>query len=95
MPEKTAPIGSCTFEGDPFRGLHQLLEVDMVYVRDFRKPDALSSDMLRHLALIANCCYGSVDLAHHCLELLVHRGEVASDACQQYLNADYRETRKC
>ena len=43
--------------------MNQLLEADVVYVRDFTFPDKMSSEQLKHLALIAHHCYGSYDLA--------------------------------
>jgi hypothetical protein len=36
--------------GDPTRPLNQLLEADLVYVRDVVHPDGISSDQLKHLA---------------------------------------------
>ena len=54
-------------------------------MRDFRKPELFSDDMLKHLAMIAHCCYGSVDLALHCLLALADRGVVSGDIDRRYL----------
>ncbi|MET0925569.1 MAG: hypothetical protein ABWY47_20725, partial [Xanthobacteraceae bacterium] len=44
--------------GDPTRPLNQLLEADLVYVRDVVHPDGISSDRLKHLCLIVHAGYG-------------------------------------
>lgn len=85
MPYETRPITPLVFDNQPWKGLHQLVEADLVYVRDFRKPEFLSDDMLKQLAMIAHCCYASVDLALRCLLLLAERGVVTEETCKQYL----------
>jgi hypothetical protein len=63
---------------------HQLLEGDLVYVRDFTRPDSLSDEQLKHLALIAHYCYGSYDLARRCLGILEQRGSLEKGAQERY-----------
>ncbi|MFL5327819.1 MAG: FkbM family methyltransferase [Gemmataceae bacterium] len=76
-----APAG-----GDDARlNSNQLLEADLVYVRDFRNPAAMSDEQLKHLALIAHHCYRSFDLALHCLLELETRGLVPTPIRQIYL----------
>jgi len=72
---------------DPNAALNQIIEADLVYVRDFMRPDDMSVEQLKHLALIADGCYGSYDLATNCLHHLIRRGAVASDAMQIYVDA--------
>jgi FkbM family methyltransferase len=55
---------------------NQLLEADIVYVRDPFKLDELSVDQLKKLAYITNYCYGSPDMAEHVLIELRKRGAV-------------------
>jgi FkbM family methyltransferase len=62
---------------DPRRPLNQLLEADLVYVRDFRRLDLLVDEQLKHLALVAHHCYGSFDLALISLLELERRGALA------------------
>lgn len=71
-----------TFEGVklwPIGGMEnnletrQLLEADIVYIRDIRYPENLSDDQLRHLAAIAYYCYGSTDLVSWCEKTLLSR----------------------
>ena len=86
-PVNTGPISPVVFGDSTFNGLNQLGEADMVYVRDFRKPDLFSNDELKKLALIAHHCYGSIDLVARCLFLLTNRGEVDRSILGDYLGA--------
>jgi len=70
---------------NPRVALNQLLEADFVYMRDFRNPDAMSDEQLKHLALIAHHCYRSFDLTLHCLMALEGRGCLAKGANERYL----------
>jgi FkbM family methyltransferase len=69
----------------PDAALNQLLEADVVYVRDFTRAEAMSSEQLKHLALVAHHCYQSYDLAMNCIYRLQERSAVAPDAVTQYL----------
>jgi FkbM family methyltransferase len=69
---------------DPYAALNQLVEADVVYVRDFTRPDAMDVEQLKHLALIAHYCYQSHGLAMHCIEQLARRGAVEEAAADQY-----------
>jgi FkbM family methyltransferase len=82
---KRWPISPLQFGGDPTRALNQLLEADLVYVRDFVHPDNMSIDQLKHLCLIAHACYGSFDLAGRCIALLEQRKDIPAGALQQYI----------
>jgi hypothetical protein len=82
---KRWPIAPCVVNNDPRKPLHQLLEADMVYVRDFSRPDGMSDEQLKHLTMIAHYGYGSYDLALRCVMLLEQRGALEMGAQQQYL----------
>ena len=82
---KRWPIAPCVINGDPRQPLHQLLEADIVYVRDFSRPESMSDEQLKHLALIAHHCYGSVDLALRCVMLLEQRRVLEPGAQNRYL----------
>jgi FkbM family methyltransferase len=73
-------------EGDMFSAINQLLEADVVYVRDFTRPENMTSEQLRHLAIIAHYCYGSFDLTARCIDQLQARNEVHSGAMRAYLD---------
>jgi hypothetical protein len=74
---------------DMWLGLNHLVEVDMLYVRNVKHPQTLTTDQLRKTALIADACYGSFDLATRCLAELERREDCppglaaryAADAC--------------
>jgi FkbM family methyltransferase len=82
---KRWPIAPLEFGGDPTRPLHQLLEADLIYVRDFVHAESMSSEQLKHLGLIAHSCYGSFDLAGRCVAVLEQRKILAAGALQQYI----------
>jgi FkbM family methyltransferase len=70
---------------DPRRPLNQLLEADLVYVRDFAHTERMDDEQLKHLALITHCCYGSFDLALHCVLAVERRGGLTPGTAQRYL----------
>jgi Methyltransferase FkbM domain len=78
---KLWPIAPCV---DPRRPLNQLLEADMVYVRDFTQAESMSDEQLKHLALISHYCYRSFDLALRCAMLLEQRHAVETGTQQRY-----------
>jgi len=82
---KKWPIQPCVVNGNPRHALNQLLEADIVYVRDFSCPDLMSHEQLKHLALIAHYCYGSFDLALRCVMLLEQRGILDQGSQSAYL----------
>ncbi|MEO8345833.1 MAG: FkbM family methyltransferase [Betaproteobacteria bacterium] len=82
---KRFPIAPCVIDRDPYRPLNQLLEADIVYVRDFSRPDLMSDEQLKHLALIAHHCYGSFDLALRCVMLLERRNVLQPGTQRLYL----------
>lgn len=71
----------------PFAAMNQLLEADFVYVRDFTRPEAMSTEQLKHLALVAHHCYNSFDLATRCLGEVVRRGAAPGDFVELYLRS--------
>jgi FkbM family methyltransferase len=72
---------------DPAAAINQLVEADIVYVRNFIAADAMETEQLKHLALIAHHCYRSFDLALNCVHHLAARGAVPPDARERYLGA--------
>jgi FkbM family methyltransferase len=82
---KKWPIAPCVINGNPRLALNQLLEADIVYVRDFSQPQSMSDEQLKHLALIAHHCYGSFDLALRCVMLLEQRKALQLGSQNVYL----------
>jgi FkbM family methyltransferase len=72
-------------EDDPDATFNQLLEADIVYVRDFARGEQMQPEQLKHLAIIAHHCYGSFDLALNCISQLVARGAASEDAVSRYV----------
>ena len=72
-------------ESDPYAAMNQILEADIVYVRNFTQPDSMSVEQLKHLAMVAHHCYESFDLAAKCIHDLAQRGAARSDAVGRYL----------
>lgn len=76
-------------ENDPRLPFHQLLEADIVYVRDLVRASNLSSEQLRKLAAISHLCYNSPDLAARCIVELQKRNEVIDGTVVSYLSGRY------
>ena len=82
---KQWPIAPCVIGGNPCQPLNQLLEADLVYVRDFSRPELMSDEQLKHLALIVHHCYRSFDLALRCVMLLEQRQVLDAGTQNLYL----------
>ncbi len=86
---KRWPIAPVVYGGNFRQPMHQLLEADMVYVRDFTHADQMDDEQVKHLALIAHCVYGSSDLACRCLMELARRGVIVAAAPSGYLQLQH------
>lgn len=82
---KIWPIAPMVVGDAPNRGIRQLLETDMVYVRDFSRSENMSVEQWKHLALVAHHCYGSYDLALKAIITLIEMGAVPEGANKRYL----------
>ncbi|MGD9544559.1 MAG: FkbM family methyltransferase [Methylocystis sp.] len=82
---KRAIIPPLVLDNDPWKTINQLLDGDIVYVRDFRKIDALSVPQLKRMAVIAHECYNSWDLAYRLAATLESRRAIKTGATAQYL----------
>ncbi len=79
-------IAPTIFNGDFRIPGNQLLESDVVYVRNPLDPGALDSVQLRKLALIAHSCLNSLDLCVRLLLELIARGALPESAYPAYMN---------
>lgn len=77
-------ISPLVINSNPTIPLNQLLEADLVYVKDFTKPEMLSNEQLKHMALISHICYKSFDLAMRCVMLLEQRGVLPKGSVDRY-----------
>ena len=78
-------IAPTVFGDNPYTPGNQVLEADMVYVRDIAHPQQMTSDQLAQLAMIAFHIYGSVDLAVFCIIELQQRGRAPDDAVDKLM----------
>ena len=83
---KRSVISPFLLNNDPWRTLNQLVEADIVYVRDYRKLDDLDDDQLRHMGLVVLACYGSYDLAYRCVLALEVRKSIPEGSARHYLD---------
>ena len=84
---KIWPLAPMVVGDQPNRGIRQLLETDMVYVRDFSRPENMTVEQWKHLALVAHHCYGSYDLALKSIVTLIELGALPADAGKRYLSS--------
>jgi len=78
------PISPYSHPENNRMAVHQLLEADTVYVKDFVNDDSLTDEQVKQMALIAHHCYGSYDLVTRCLSILANRGAIPGSALSHY-----------
>jgi len=69
---------------DPRLPFHQLLEGDIVYIRDLIHPAAMTSEQIAKLALMAHIMLNSPDLAARCILILQARGRLSPGTLDRY-----------
>ncbi len=88
IPHKFAAVKGAAIGALPSarsRPLSQMIEADVVYVRDIVHPDDMGDDQLKQLGLIAHACYGSYDLTGRCIALLEARQAISTGALSRYV----------
>ena len=70
---------------DRLAHINQVIEADIVYVRDFTKPEQMDAEQLKHLAMVAHYCYGSYDLAGNCIFHLMNKGALPPGSVERYM----------
>jgi FkbM family methyltransferase len=70
---------------NPWMALHQVLDGDVIYIRDYRDDANLDDDQLKQMAMIAHALYQSWDIACRCIGLLMHRKTIAGNSMEAYL----------
>lgn len=84
---KIWPLSPLVVENAPNKGIRQLLEADLLYVRDFTKAENMTGEQWKHLALIAHYCYGSTDLALRAVIMAGQLGVVAPNCASRYVDS--------
>lgn len=72
-------------DNEPRAPFNQLLEADIVYMRDMVRPATMGDLQIKKLAAIAHYCYASPDLVIRCLLELQQRKALGDDAVTRYL----------
>jgi len=72
-------------DGNPRRGFNQLLDGDIVYVRNFFDLTSWQSADIARLSHILHFAYGSFDVVYYLLRELTRRRVVAAETQHQYL----------
>ncbi len=83
---KRWPIAPLQFHGAAQQNVHQLLEADVVYVKDFVHPSGMSDEQLKQLSLIMHHVYQSHDLSARCIQCLIDRGVLPRNSLQRYVD---------
>lgn len=68
----------------PVNDPHQIIDADMLYLRDFADQANMSVAQWKQLAMVAHHIAGSYDVAMRCVEVLARHGHLAGDAPQAY-----------
>jgi FkbM family methyltransferase len=93
-PTEKVMISPLHVPGHHHAAMNQAVFRDVVYVRDFTKPELMSVEQLKQLSLIAHYCFGSFDLAIRCLGYLEQRNHVPAGTLTAYaegLRMDYAQ----
>ncbi|WP_420121715.1 FkbM family methyltransferase [Nakamurella sp.] len=81
---RTWPLAPVVWADPLERAARQLVEADVLYVRDPVRAADCDDGQLARLALIADVVYGSAGLALRCVLELVRRGALPPDAADRY-----------
>jgi FkbM family methyltransferase len=72
-------------DNNPRLPFNQLLEADIVYIRDVIHPANLTNEQLKKLSAIGHHVFNSPDLAARCMFELQNRNVLKSDSAEAYL----------
>lgn len=72
---------------NPYAAMNQILEADIVYVRNFMRSSEMTVEQLKHLAMIAHHCYNSFDLAVNCIHHLCARKAISDQTVYDYMSS--------
>ena len=77
-------IGPMVLNNNLFKSLNQIVQTDIVYVKDFRNLYELKIDEIKKICLIAHTCYKSWDLAYKCIKVLIDKEYISFKAIKEY-----------
>jgi FkbM family methyltransferase len=84
MQIKPWSIAPAMRNNNPRLPFHQLLEGDIIYIRDLVHPATMTSKQLTKLAVIAHHMFNSPDLAARCVLILQARGNLPTETISSY-----------
>ena len=82
---KRWPLSPLVINGNSRHALNQVLEADIVYVRDFTDLDSMNPEQWKTLILIAHYCYSSYDLALRSIMNCEKKGYLPLGSAKKYL----------
>lgn len=82
---KQRMIAPLSDPSNPHAAMNQLLEADIVYVRNFMRPADMTVEQLKHLAMISHHCYRSFDLTANCIHHLIARKAIPDQSIDDYM----------
>ncbi|MCA1528294.1 FkbM family methyltransferase [Bradyrhizobium yuanmingense] len=82
---KQRMIAPLSDPSNPHAAMNQLLEADIVYVRNFMRAADMTVEQLKHLAMISHHCYRSFDLAANCIHHLIARKSIPDQSIHDYM----------
>lgn len=85
MQARQVMLAPFVLDNDPQQVLNQIVEADVMYVRNFFSPTAMTVEQWKHLALIAFYCCASPDLTLHALRSLVALGAISERVPAEYI----------
>ena len=85
-PTERVMISPLQINGNPRAKMNHAVFRDVVYVRDFTRPELMNTEQLKQLALLAHYCFGSYDLALRCLGYLERRNDVPAGTMMAYVD---------
>lgn len=81
---KTWPLAPVVWADPLEQASRQLVEADVLYIRDLARWDELEDDQLCHLALACHGMYGQFGVALRVVRELVARGRLSAGAVDEY-----------
>ena len=87
-------IGPMVLNNNLFKSLNQIVQADIVYVKDFRNLYELKIDEIKKICLIAHTCYESWDLSYKCIKVLIDKEYLSFKAVKEYHNIISNELTK-
>lgn len=77
-------IAPFNFSDDKFKGINQITEGDVAYVKDFRNLNNLSETQIKKLCVLSHVRFKSYDLSSKCISVLIEKKILTNQAIDKY-----------